>query len=552
MSSRRPVPLASIPGVRIGAALLLGLMIVIPFATTSVLPLLDYPNHLARMGIIAAHGSNPALNAMYALHWAFYPDLAMDLIVPALALVMPVQMAGGIFVALTVLLFVSGTVGLHRALFRSRSLWPLIGALTAYNFVLTNGFLNYLFGIGAALWGAALWIRLADRRLALRAGFALLAGAVCLVSHIFAFAFLALLCGSIELLHWWRSTRQFGRPMLPWRSAVVLAATILPPFLAYRLWGPSNTYSNPDQGRLFLAQLTQTGLLAEPKMRLLWLVGVVSSPALSIDVISAALLVAIPGMALWRRSLAFAPEPLLAAVFVLVGFLMLPSTAIDNGMMYQRLALPLVLLCIAGVQPVLPARIGIVAAAAVLGMLVVHCLGAAIVWHGQDAVLQDMRAVTRGIAPCSRVLATRDGNDAWKVEPDEPAVARIFYNGVAYNNLPALLTLERHAFWPMVFAEAGKQPLAVRAPFRALQQDDGYLPLTKQLGMRPQDNAEVRGSNGWPAQLRDWRHRYDDLLILNQHQPERDLPAGLQLQAERGFAALYRIDTGPHLGCGAR
>ncbi|WP_428394961.1 hypothetical protein [Lichenicoccus sp.] len=149
-------------------------MLVLPFATASVLPLLDCPNHLGRKGIIATHGRDAAFNAMYALHWALYPALAMDLIVPTL--VMPVQAAGRIFAGPTVLLSVSGTIALHRTRFRSCSLWPFIGTLTAYNFVLTNGLLNYLFGIGAALWGAALWIRLADRPLPPRAGFAVLAG----------------------------------------------------------------------------------------------------------------------------------------------------------------------------------------------------------------------------------------------------------------------------------------------------------------------------------------------------------------------------------------
>ncbi len=526
--------------------MLLGLVIAAPFAATRVLPLLDYPNHLARMTIIVAHGNNPALAAMYAVHWAFYPNLAMDLIVPALARLMPVPAAGGVFAAATVLLFVSATVALHRAVFRSRSLWPYASALTAYNFVLTNGLLNYLFGIGAALWAASIWIRIAERRLWLRAGFAMLAGVFCLACHIFAFAFLVVLCGSIELERWWRA----GRPP-PWRGIALLAAAAIPPFVAYRLLGPSNTYSSPGQMRLFLTQMTQTGLLTQPKMRLLWLLGLTSSPGLPVDPLSPALLAAIPAVALLRRSLAFAPAPLIAAAAMLIGFLVLPSTAIDNGMMYQRLALPLALLCIAGVQPRLPFRFGGVAAAAVLAMLVVHSAGAAIVWGGQDARLRDIRSVLSVVSPCSRVLATRDGDDAWKVDADEPAVARIFYNGVAYNNLPALPIIERGAYWPMVFAEAGKQPLDVRPPFSGLQQDDGYLPLTKQLGMAPRDNARIRGSNGWPSQLTDWRHRYDYVLILNHHQPEMGLPDGLTLVAQRGFAALYRVTSGPHdAGCG--
>ena len=536
------------------ANLVLSLIIVLPFGATSVLPLLDYPNHLARMGILAAHGSDPAFNAMYRVHWAFFPNLAMDLVVPQLARFLPVGAAGSLFAAAAALLCVSGTIALHRALFRP-ALWPYVSALTAYNFVLTNGFLNYLFGLGVALWATALWIGLTPRRLPIRAGFALLAGLACLLCHIFAFAILALLCGSIELVRLWRLLHESGGarwrdlPAQLVRSALsLLAATVLP-FLTYKLLGPSNTYSSPDQGRLFLEQLAHNGFLAEPKMRLLWLIGTVGAPNRELDLIAALVLAAIPLLALVRRSLFLRPEPLLAAAILFVAFLVLPSTAIDNGMVYPRLALPVVLLCIAGVRPSLPRPLGTAAAVAVLALTLFHAAGTASVWSRQQPVLQDLRSVTREVAPCSRVLATRDGGNAWMVERDEPAVSRIFYNGVAYANLPAWVMMERRAYWPMIFAQTGKQPLEVRPPFDRMQQNDGYLPLTQQLRLGP-DSAGIAGSNRWPSQLTDWRHRYDYVLILNQH-PETALPSELQLRARSGFAALYRVTTAtPHAACG--
>ncbi len=541
--------------IRSGVAhLLLGLVVMLPFAATSVLPLLDYPNHLARMGVLAAHGGDPAFNAMYRVHWALFPNLAMDLIVPQLAAIMPLGAAGSLFAAAAALLCVSGTIALHRALFRP-AIWPYVSALTAYNFVLTNGFLNYLFGLGVALWATAGWIRLTPRRLPVRAGFALLAGLACLVCHIFAFAILVLLCGASELVRLWRVLHGYGRA--PWRelppqllrsAAALLSLTALP-FLTYKLLGPSNTYSRPDQGRLFLEQLAQHGFLAEPRMRLLWLLGTVGAPNRELDLIAAGVLVAIPLLALARRSLSLRPEPLLAAAILLVAFLVLPSTAIDNGMVYPRLALPVVLLCIAGIRPTLPRPVAAAAAMAVVALTLYHAAGTAAVWSRQQAVLQDLRAVTREVAPCSRVLATRDGDNAWMVERDEPAVSRIFYNGVAYANLPAWVMMERRAYWPMIFAQTGKQPLEVRPPFDRMQQNDGYLPLTQQLRLGPQ-SAGIAGSDRWPSQLTDWRHRYDYVLILHQH-PRTVVPPELQLRARRGFAALYRVTTAtPHAACG--
>src|SRR3712207_4930360 len=60
------------------------IVVLVPFALVSPLPLSDYPNHVARMHIIA-HLSESADRARhYLVHWEFIPNLAMDLLVPLL------------------------------------------------------------------------------------------------------------------------------------------------------------------------------------------------------------------------------------------------------------------------------------------------------------------------------------------------------------------------------------------------------------------------------------------------------------------------------------
>src|SRR5215469_18135242 len=59
-----------------------------PLLWVQVPPLVDYPNHLARMWILA-HGAEIAeLANNYNINWRILPNLAMDLVVPALAQVM--------------------------------------------------------------------------------------------------------------------------------------------------------------------------------------------------------------------------------------------------------------------------------------------------------------------------------------------------------------------------------------------------------------------------------------------------------------------------------
>ena len=68
------------------------------------------------------------------------------------------------------MLILSGTVALHRQLFGRWSVLPLIAFPLLYNNVFLVGTMNYVFGIGLALWALASWIGLRERNLAAAAG----------------------------------------------------------------------------------------------------------------------------------------------------------------------------------------------------------------------------------------------------------------------------------------------------------------------------------------------------------------------------------------------
>ena len=74
-------------------ALLLALAAV-PIFSTVLPPLADYPNHLARFYLLAQGG-----NDYYAVRWAPLPNLAGDVIVPALAQAMPLGLAAKVSAA---------------------------------------------------------------------------------------------------------------------------------------------------------------------------------------------------------------------------------------------------------------------------------------------------------------------------------------------------------------------------------------------------------------------------------------------------------------------
>ena len=60
-------------------------------------PLTDYINHLSRMYVISAVGSDPDLARFYEVDWQVIPNLMMDLVVPPLERVMNIFLAGQVY-----------------------------------------------------------------------------------------------------------------------------------------------------------------------------------------------------------------------------------------------------------------------------------------------------------------------------------------------------------------------------------------------------------------------------------------------------------------------
>src|SRR4051794_33331958 len=140
------------------------LTLLAPLTLADVPPLLDYPNHLARLYVLAFVAHDPVLAGLYQPHWGIIPNLALDLTVPPLLRIFPVHLVGRAVTGTVILLPVFGAVAYHRALTGRLSYWPLGVVLFAYNGALLRGFLNFIASIGLALLFAAVWLAWRERR----------------------------------------------------------------------------------------------------------------------------------------------------------------------------------------------------------------------------------------------------------------------------------------------------------------------------------------------------------------------------------------------------
>jgi hypothetical protein len=425
---------------------------------------LDYPNHLARLFVLASLPADTVLARFYMPHWAIIPNLALDLTVPPLLQIFPIHIVGRAVVGVTLLRPVLGSVAYHRALTGRMSYWPLGSVLFAYNGALLRGFLNFVVSVGVALLLAAAWITWRDRRppLAIAIG---VAGAVALFfCHLVGLLFFAILIGSHELLI--LRTDPFSVDTFRRRLGAILVV-----FAA-----PAALYAVSDLGHMandaeFRTAAGKMHAALMPVMNYLW----------PLDLITAALSVALLAVCLARRWCAIPLRALLAIVVMLVLFVCLPAELKGTNDLDTRFIVMAAAMAPAALVPVALPRhafrtIGI-------GFLLLFSLRMTVlvvVWHDWAAYLAAFRSVIEPIKPGDVVLTVRLRRETEHNLWTDVATGRYLSDGtVVDGHLPGLLLIEHRAWWPFLFDNESQQPIQGRQPYRTLawRIDDSPNPI---------------------------------------------------------------------------
>ncbi len=498
-----------------------------PFFLVDLPPVLDYPNHLAQAYVLAFGAGNPLLSAMYAPHWTIFPNLAIDIVGPPLLHVFPVHVAGRLLLAGALFLPVIGAIAYHRAAFGVRSWWPLAAGLVGFNGIFFLGFLNFLYGIGFALLGAALWIRIRDRPPALVALGGAAATVVVFFCHIFAVLFFALLIGSQELARVWLHRRDRTLTVQEFGKAALLVAVALAPaviLFAFSNFPPSRgeTLWDPVARKLFE--------LFVPFMTY-------SKPLTMLTGLAVAAVVILA----WRKS-AFDAGSLVALLILLVVYVVAPGTMNRGAYTATRLPLMMGLLLFAGFRPVFPTGQGRIVAMGLALLLVVRSSLVGFVWNEHRRDVADVRRAISGVEAGARVLVASAAPE--RHNPDYvlherwgrslPDLSRLDLN------MGGLLTIERTAFWPALSADPTLEPLRVLPPYDRIAAPNAEPPDYALLAV---DSAPAAALVDAPY-LAGWQASFDYVLLLDAGSvPNLSgfLPDRLRLMVSTDEAALFTI-----------
>jgi hypothetical protein len=486
------------------------LLISIPIWTHPLPPLSDYVNHLARMHVIATLSKNPQLARFYEIDWQVIPNLTMDLIVPLLARVMNIYLAGQVFIVAMFALIISGVLALNRALIGRWSAFPLFAFPLVYNYVFLVGLMNYIFGIGIALWALAGWVALRER--AWPARFAL--STACIVAlffcHLSALGIYGVGVLAFEISRLWE------RRLEPWPGRVVDFVAGGLPFLA-----------------------TVPLLNASPTMKLVsatyWdqrgkidgLMYIISDYS---DIAAFALIAVMVASIVWgirHHVLRFHPLVFPLLVVGAAVYFMLPRIMFDTFMTDQRVPIGVAFMLFACGDLELRRRLVRRAFMIVLIVLITaRLIEIDYNWSQLSDSTSEFRSSVRRIAPGSKVFVAYADRAYGEDVRDLGLV-----------HAACIATIERSALVTTVFTVPGKQVLHVRPEYRDYADlRDGTPPAVAQLIV-----AADHPLPWMPAFWLNWT-KFDYLYVLftEDEAPNPD-PSRLKLIADGDRFQLYRI-----------
>jgi hypothetical protein len=447
----------------------------------------DYPNHLARMHLLTTEG-----NSFYQVQWRLVPYLTMDIVVPPLAHIMGVEWATKAFLGISQLLIVSGATVLEIVVKRRIQIAPFVALALLYGLPFSWGFVNFEFGVGAALWGIAGWIALSQRPL-WRVPFNLITVPALFFSHPMALGAYGATIFTYECWRFWRGQTN------PTAAAVTLAVMCAPPIALIII---VLSYSPQPLG---VGDIQWFHWLLSQKVAIFHV----------FDGYNRWIAALMFGLCLWlvvehRRMLSWiAPGKWLAIIFLAL-FLALPVWLVGTAFVDTRIPIMAALILPAFVAVDRPALNTL--RAGLLVLAIVSVAHVAFVWTQYQAHYRDIKASFAKIQKGSKVLVASMAQPTTNLR-EFPIM-----------HAPALAVHYSDALVTSLFSNPRILIVSVRDDLR-----DAYPPIGTPVRI-----SELLASDSWKT-------RFDYLYVVGSQEDGNFLPASLDLLQSGELFALYQI-----------
>jgi hypothetical protein len=499
---------------RVLPLLLLGAAALLPLLLADIPPLVDYLNHIARDYVLAHFDESEIFPKYYRPEWGFLPNLAMDLAIVPLARIMPIDLAGKLFIASIFILTVAGVFSVSHVLHGKIEIPAYLVFFFLYHRLILWGYLNFSFGLALALLAFGLWLRMRDKPWRQRFFIFSAFSTILLLCHLFAFAVYLLFVGGYQLgqtVQDWRrdSLRKDGKE---WRLILLHAAI---PVILFVALSPTAEKSAVIRYGLFSQKLTSA-------------FHVVNNYYRPLDYATFFTLTGFIGLGLRKKWLELAgPVVWPLAIGALIQ-LAIPETLFGSQTADSRLPIALWMLLAAGLKmnPV-NSRLAKPILLSFLALMLLRLTVVAVEWRRANAVYGEYLAAFDKIQPGAKLLSVIP-------LPQHPS-----FHHPPVNFIASRAVIGKSVFDPSLFAEPGHQPLSFTETYLKLSKATPgpvvyYTEDAVKTGRKLKDRenpfkAEVLG-------------KYDYILVVDGRILSDFVPTHLETIHAGSNFVLYRIE----------
>jgi len=474
----------------VGFIAALAAIAVLPIWAVTFPPLLDYPNHLASSYVLAhLHDALP-FHSWYAADWGLYPYVAMDVMLRALQVLLPIEFAGRVYLTLAVLAVPAAMWFFLRQANPGQDAIALWALVATHNIFFLLGYLNFYVGLAFCFLVLGCWLKWNAHPSKWLWVLTALAFTATYFSHLIAFTI-----ASVAVTAYLLITRQSIRTLLLTWGMFVPGA--------YCYLYCARVMEKQHGGVVFLG-------LAD---KIVNLQGTMHGYSILLDIVTLVAL-GVYFLCAWFRNREFRWSwPWTGVGIVLLAAYFLTPSAYGDGSDLDVRFLPVFF----GVMLAF-ARVGQRAWRLAPFVLILFCLRVANITENYRSMQPELKGLAASIDhtyPNARVLPIVQADDS------SDALHHAFAHFWAYG------VIRRHWFSPYLFELPGLNPLKIAQQSYTL---DGFWDLNYQ---------EIPD---WQAVQAD----YDFVWSYNAPQFDAGLKKIATLTYSEGKLRLYRIARGPH------
>lgn len=501
-----PFPTAFIKIISHPSVLLCAAMVPVllwPFA-----PIMDAPNHLARIWLEAQSHLTGVQAQAYIVDWSnTSSNYMVDVLSSRFLHIGSLQMLLIIMLAVMIIGPAMGMMAIAGKLHGRISIFNCLVLTAVWGQSMASGFINYHISLAVAIWlFFAYYALLRDKGGLIPMVYRAMAILITYLFHPFGIILYAGLDFALLYGPKWRPTLRANITCLLQFSIAYLlpAAALLMYFLLHFQSNPIGK-SWIKYGD-FISHLVSIG-----------------SPFFAyneiLEILLTVPLVVVLAYVVLRRQVSAHFGVLLVALGLGIGALLIPDMIGDGAWLTRRLPFMAFLTLFLALSPQGAERPAVKAVLALT--ILAHCAWIGWVWHVRSSDYEDLQVIAKSLPDNSKVIVGRNPGMARRwFEPGN------YVHGPHYTrrHLPALLVPLAHAYIPTLFSIRGQQPLRIAPAFQHLSSPSSSVPTLDELqSHQNEDRAD--------PYLAHWECDFDYLLVLEQdrlgRKPENFVSADL-------------------------